>query len=130
QMTVDTGPVDVASVMYSAKWAKENPELAKRFTVAYLKGHRDYFRAMQKGPNRKEVIEMAIKYTALKDPAAYEKMFWGAIPEDGYVDKESLKKQQDWFIQNGYQQDRANLDSLVDNSYVLYANQVLGEFKP
>ncbi|MDP2726598.1 MAG: ABC transporter substrate-binding protein [Dehalococcoidia bacterium] len=129
QMTKDIGPIDVASVMLGGKWAQENAELAKKFAVAYLKGHRDYIIAMQKGPNRKEVVDIAIKYTALKDPAAYEKIDWGSIPPDGYVDKESLKKTQDWFLQNAYQQDRADIDQLVDNSYLDYANQSLGKPK-
>ncbi|MDP2728514.1 MAG: ABC transporter substrate-binding protein, partial [Dehalococcoidia bacterium] len=130
QLTVDSGPLDISPVLYSEKWAKENPELAKKFMVAYLKGHREYYTAVRKGPNRKEVIDIVINHTALKDAAMYEKMTWTSAPKEGAVDKESLRKLQDWLVQNGYQQNKVDIDSLVDNSYVLNANQVLGEFKP
>jgi hypothetical protein len=50
--------------------------LALGFTVAYIKGLRDYCEAMKRGPNRKAIVDIGLKYTTLKDPALYDQIEW------------------------------------------------------
>ncbi|MBI4318558.1 MAG: ABC transporter substrate-binding protein [Chloroflexi bacterium] len=122
-----TGPYQVAIVTYNADWAQKSPEQAKSFMVAYIKGMRDYYRAMVGGTNRKEVIEIATRYTAMKDAAQYEKIFWTGTRPNGYVDVANLKDQLALYAKNGLLEGApADLDKAVDNSFVDYAISKLG----
>lgn len=128
-LSQDLDPFDVAVVVANSRWLTENPELAKKYSVAYLKGIREYVRAARGGPNRPEVVSIGTKYALLKDAATYDKMTWPGVPDDGYVDKESIKKLQTWLINKGDVPQAANIDTLVDNSLLESAKKVLGEFK-
>jgi NitT/TauT family transport system substrate-binding protein len=43
--------------------------------TAYVKSHRDYNDAFFKDKGKKELIDILCKYSVIKDPAMYEKMF-------------------------------------------------------
>ncbi|MBI2848680.1 MAG: ABC transporter substrate-binding protein [Chloroflexi bacterium] len=122
-------PVQVAVAIYSGDWAKKNPEVAKKFMVAYLKGLRDMYEAMRGGPVKKDVVAIGIKYTAMKEPAQYDKASWSDVNPDGYVDKKSLAAQVDWYLEQGLITEKVNVDKVVDNTYLDYAISKLGKYK-
>ncbi|MBI2848681.1 MAG: ABC transporter substrate-binding protein [Chloroflexi bacterium] len=129
RQTAPVGPFQVAVIMYSEDWAKKNTDLAKRFMVAYIKGQRDYYRALTGGPNRKEVVDIAIKYTATKDPAMYDKMEWIGTRPDGEIDKASIMDQQNWYLANGYITSKVPIEKIVDDTFVDNAIKKLGKYK-
>ena len=51
-------PMTIAVNFINTDWAAKNPELVKKFFVAYLRGVRDYCQAYHGGPNRNEVIDL------------------------------------------------------------------------
>lgn len=123
-------PLEVSVVLYSKTWADKNPDEAKAFTVAYLKGVRDYYDAMKGGPKRAEVVEICAKYTSLKDKAMYDKIQWSYMDPNAEISFEGLRDQQDWYAKQGYVSNKANLEGVVDPRFLHYALEKLGRVEP
>ncbi len=121
----------VAVVLYGPKFAADHPGLARRFMLAYLQGVRLYNNAFVKGDPaaKKEVVQILIHYTALKDPAAYDKVVMPGLNPNGRVNRDSLNAQQTYFIAKGSQRVRVDLSKAVDNRYVDWGVQQLGVYK-
>jgi NitT/TauT family transport system substrate-binding protein len=119
-------PLEVSVMLYSKTWADKDPEQAKAFTVAFLKGVRDYYDAMKGGPKRAEVIDICAKYTSLKDKAMYDKIQWSYMDPNAEISFEGLRDQQDWYAKQGYVSNKANLEGVVDTRFLHYALEKLG----
>lgn len=113
----------IAVVLYSPRFASYNPGLARRFMVAYLRGVRDYNDAfVKKDPAaRKEVVQILVRNTPVKDVALYDKMVMPGLDPKGRVDLESLAAQQNWFLSKGTQKTKVDLARAVDYQYVDWA---------
>ncbi len=120
-------PLEVSVMLYSKEWMDKSPDQAKAFTVAFLKGVRDYYDAMKGGPKRAEVIQICIKYTSLKDKALYDKMQWSYMDPNGEISQEGLRDQQDWYAKQGVVAKKADLKGMIDTRFLDYALQKLGK---
>jgi NitT/TauT family transport system substrate-binding protein len=118
-------PLEVSVMLYSKEWIDKNPDQAKAFTVAFLKGVRDYYDAMKGGPKRAEVIQICIKYTSLKDKALYEKMQWSYMDPNGEVSVSGLQDQQDWYAKQGFVAKKSDIPGMIDRRFLDYALQKL-----
>jgi NitT/TauT family transport system substrate-binding protein len=114
-------------VMYSEKFGREQPEAARRWMRAYLKGTRAYRNAVTNGTDRDEIYRILAKHTAVKNLALYSKMQPIDFATDGKVEVRSLELDQDWFMQLGLQKQRADMSKVIDYRYVDYANTRLGK---
>jgi NitT/TauT family transport system substrate-binding protein len=65
----------------------------------------------------------------VKDPALYERMIMPGLNPDGEVDVESLREDNDYWLANGYQEERVTVSDLVDHSFVRAALQQLGPYR-
>jgi NitT/TauT family transport system substrate-binding protein len=119
-------PLEVSVMLYSKGWMDKSPDQVKAFTLAYLKGARDYFDAMKGGPKRAEVVDICIKYTSLKDKAMYDKMQWSYMDPNGEISFDGLRDQQDWYAKNGFVATKANVEAMVDRTFLDYALEKLG----
>ncbi len=121
----------VAVVLYSPKFASYKPGLARKFMLAYLRGVRDYNDAfIKKDPAaKKEVVQILVRNTAVKDPALYDKMVMPGLDPKGRVNLDALIVQQNWFLNKGSQKVRVDLSKAVDNQYVDWAVQQLGPYQ-
>ncbi len=119
-------PLEVSVMLYSKTWMDKSPDQAKGFTVAYLKGVRDYYDAMKGGPMRPEVVEICAKYTSLKDKAMYDKIQWSYMDPNAEISYEGLRDQQDWYARQGFVSNKANLEGVVDGRFLHYAIEKLG----
>jgi len=119
-------PLEVSVILYSKGWMDKNPDQVKAFTVAYLKGVRDYFDAMKGGPRRAEVIDICIKYTSLKDRAMYDKMQWSYMDPNGEISLDGLRDQQDWYVKNGFVATKTSIESMIDRRFLDYALEKIG----
>lgn len=121
----------VAVVLYSPRFASYKPGLAKRFMLAYIKAARYYNDAFVKGdPDRKrEVVQILIRNTPVKDPALYDRMVMPGIDPNGRVNVDALAAQQNWFLSKGSQKSRVDLRTVVDHQYVDWAIQQLGSYR-
>jgi NitT/TauT family transport system substrate-binding protein len=119
-------PLEVSVMLYSKGWMDKNPDQVKAFTLAYLKGARDYFDAMKGGPKRAEVVEICVKYTSLKDKAMYDKMQWSYMDPNGEISFDGLRDQQEWYVKHGFVSTKASVEGMVDRRFLDYALDKLG----
>ena len=119
-------PLEVSVILYSKAWMDKQPDQAKAFTVAYLKGVRDYFDAMKGGPKRAEVIAICAKYTSLKDKALYDKIQWSYMDPNAEISFDGLRDQQDWYAKQGFVSQKASIENMVDRRFLDYALEKLG----
>jgi len=113
-------------VLFNKEWMDRNPKQALAFTVAYLKGLRDYYEAMKHGPNRKAVIDIGIKYTTLKDPALYDKIEWSYMDPNADIPRAGLRDQQSWYRAMGSDVSNVDLEKMLDQKILDQAQGILG----
>jgi NitT/TauT family transport system substrate-binding protein len=122
------GVYQAATVVVSGRFAAQ-ADLARRFMIAYIKGVRVYNDAFVKGIGRSEVVRTLIENTAVKDPAAYERMNMAGLDPDGRIARQALQLDVDYFRQKGYYTGPVTLDDLMDTSFAEYAVQQLGPYQ-
>jgi NitT/TauT family transport system substrate-binding protein len=118
-----------AALFYSAKFAKERPELATKFMAAYLRGVRDYLEAF--GPSHRDraaVVATLKKYTEPLTDEVWEKMAPVGLNPDGYLDGAKLGADIAWFKEHKYVEKTLGVPQLVDNSFVDGAVKLIGRY--
>jgi NitT/TauT family transport system substrate-binding protein len=121
----------IGAVMYGPRIGEIGQNLGNRFMVAYVKGLRDYNEAF--GPRRAgraEVVSILTKNTNVKDPTLYDKVTWDYMNPDGYINADTLARDMDWYVANGYLTEKPDLNRVVDNSFADYAVRTLGKYQP
>jgi ABC-type nitrate/sulfonate/bicarbonate transport system substrate-binding protein len=121
---------ELAPIGYGESFYRERPEAARRFMIGYIRGMRDFVNAFDYGIDRPAIIEIMTKHTSIKDPTVWETMVPAGLNPDGYVYVESGIYDQDWYLAKRTLQQRVDIPSIVDNSYVDYALRVLGRYTP
>jgi NitT/TauT family transport system substrate-binding protein len=117
--------------MYAQTFVLEQPDVARRAMVAYLKGVRDYNDAFVKRDPAKRAAAVAalVKHTTVKDPALYDRMAMPGLNPNGTVNLDSLAADQEYFLSTGHQQQRVEMNVLVDGSFADAAAQALGPYR-
>jgi NitT/TauT family transport system substrate-binding protein len=105
-------------IIYGQRFTEEQPEAAKRWMAAYLRGTRAYTDAVVAGTDRAAIEAILAAHTPVKDPALYAKMAPTGFDPNGRLEVQSLEADQDWFMQLGLQQRRADLGQIIDYQYV------------
>src|SRR4051812_353779 len=79
--------------------------LAVRYMRAYVRGVRDYVRAMLERDLTAfdEVVPVLIEYTTVKDRALYEKAIPSGLKPDPIPNIQSIVDDQEWYLARGYQ---------------------------
>ncbi len=117
---------EVSVILYNSDWSDRNPEQAKAFTVAYLRGARDYYDAMRGGPKRKQVVDVLMKYTSLKDPAQYNQIQWEYVDPNAEFNLDSMRDQEEWYAAQGAVTKKVDVESMIERKFVDYAIGKLG----
>ena len=117
----------VAVTIINTDWAREKPELVKRFFVALGRGTRDYCQAYHGGANRQEVIDILVR-TGVEKRLDILALPWPSRGAKGFVDPVAIGDVLDWYREAGFVKGDVPRDRLVDNSFVTYANEKLGPF--
>jgi len=107
----------------------KNPEVANRFMTAYIKSLRDYNDAFFKNKNKSEIIDILCKYSVIKDPALYEKLFPTGLNPDGYIKMKGIELDLAWYKENNLLKADIKLEDAVDNTFVDFALKVLGPYQ-
>jgi NitT/TauT family transport system substrate-binding protein len=120
----------VAVVLYNEDWAQKNPRAANEFMAIYLKGAREFVSAVNRGPNRADMIDVLMRNTRVKERALYDRMHWGYIDPNGVLLKDSLRDQVDWYARQNMVTKKVDIDTIIDERYVRYALDKLGMQRP
>lgn len=125
---VDYAPDEqVAIAVYGEKMLK-NPDLARRFMVAYLKSIRDYNNAFMKGKGLDEVVKLLTEVSTIKDAALLKKMRPAGINPDGYVNVAGMQYDLDYYKHEALLKGDIELKQVVDQQYADFAVGYLGRY--
>ncbi|AXI01402.1 taurine ABC transporter substrate-binding protein [Sporosarcina sp. PTS2304] len=127
--TTDYAPESqIAMVLASPKFMA-NEELSIRFMAAYLKGVRDYNDAFFKGKGKKEVVDIMVKHTSLKDPDLWDRVFVTGLDPNGKMFVDDIKKQYETYKANGAIRGEIDFDKSVDPTLVERAIKEIGLYE-
>jgi len=126
---VEYDPDAQTALLVYGKSMLERPEVAKRFMIAYLKSVRDYNDAFVKGINKDEIISILAEYSVVKDKELYEKMYPVGLNPDGFVRMKGIQLDLDWYKERGLLTGDLDAEDVVDNSFAIYAVEVLGKYE-
>jgi NitT/TauT family transport system substrate-binding protein len=117
----------IAVVLFRDKLLNDR-DLSVRYLRAYVRGVRDYVKAMQeKDPAMfDQVVPLLIEHTTVKERALYEKAIPSGLKPDPIPNVQSISDDQDWYIAHGQQQERVNVQDFIDTSMVEEAIHQLG----
>jgi NitT/TauT family transport system substrate-binding protein len=121
-------PINIAVMFINTDWAQKNRELAQNFFVAYARGIREYCQAYHNGPNRQEVIDIAVRTGVERRPELLYKYPWPARDPNGRANVASLLDIQAWYLKAGLSQAQFPAERIVSNAYVDHAIAKLGPF--
>ncbi len=116
----------VQALLLSPVFARDQPEAARRFVTAHLRGARDYYHGMIRGEGKDAIIQILTKHTNIKDPAQYARIGTHGVAVNGEIDEQILSDMQDYFVRYGTQQQKVDVMQVVDLSYLNYALARLG----
>ncbi len=120
------GPVNSGIVTFGPTLVKD-PDVARRWMVAKVKGVRDYLKAFTTGEGRAEVVNILTKHTSVKDPKLYEVMAMPYMDPNGWVNTRSLEDQYKWLVDMGLYTGKKTLKDILEPSFAEYAVQRLGK---
>ena len=115
----DFEPENPFPLYYGPAFLDKDPELGRRFMIAYLQGVKQY----NKGKTERN-LEILVNYTHLERDLLNQTCWWSIAP-DGNVSKKPVREYIDWMYTNKKISWNMSEDQLFDMSYVNYANGVL-----
>jgi NitT/TauT family transport system substrate-binding protein len=119
-----------AVIFYNRDWARDHPEEARRWMVAYVQGLRYYNRALRDRTVRDDVIGIMTAHTPIKDRAVWDKMIWAGLNPDGAVTTRTILDYERWLLNEHQITQFVPAGRFVDSSYTTHAVAVLGPATP
>ncbi len=123
---VEPTPMTIAASFVNTDWAAKNKAAMQGFFVAYMKATREYCMAYHNGPNRKEVMQIALKNGLDRSMENLEKNPWTGRNVDGSVNMPSVLDQQEWYLKSGLVKALAPAEKIYTREYIDFANKKLG----
>jgi NitT/TauT family transport system substrate-binding protein len=105
--------------IYGPNFLEKNPELGKKYMIAYLKGVRQY----NQGKTDRNV-EIIAKYTDM-EPEEVKQSCWIAMNPDGMISNTGISEFQEWALARGFLVRLVPPEKLIDMSFAQYASDAL-----
>ena len=124
----------IAVIFYSGTFAKEKPDVARKFLRAFLRGVRDHNDALDAagrftGEKGEAIIKILNEYTPIKDPQFYRNFPLAACNPDGTMNIDSLKTDLSVLRSEGLIEGEVSVDKAVDLSFLTAVLKDLGPYK-
>ncbi|MET1030384.1 ABC transporter substrate-binding protein [Domibacillus tundrae] len=119
----------IAMVLGSPQFIKEEQDVSLRFMTAYLKGVRDYNDAFKKDEGKDEIIDIMTQYTALKEAAVWEDVFVTGLDPNGEMFVDDIRDQYEMYKENGAIRGEFNFDEAIDTAITEKAVKIIGEYE-
>jgi NitT/TauT family transport system substrate-binding protein len=116
----------IAVIGFGPSITVQNTALGRAFVAGYLRGVRDYYRAVTTGNGKAEIAAIIARHSTVKDPAVVEAMTPVGLNPDGWINVDGLIADQQFYVEKGTVPTPVDIHQLVDHSYVEAALQVLG----
>jgi len=123
---VYAGAAQIGNVIFGPTMLKDQ-DLGRRWMVAYLKGVRDYLKAVTAKDGWDQVVSVLVKSTPVKDRKLYDLMQMPYLNPNGQVDKRSVDEQYNWYVAKGLYTGKKTFGDLQNLSFAEYAAQRLGK---
>jgi NitT/TauT family transport system substrate-binding protein len=129
-VTLDKLALDqqLSVLLYGTSIIQSNPDVGRRFMVAYVQGVHDYNDAFLHQQGTDAVIETLTKETTIKDAALWRRITPPGLNPNGHASRESIARVQDFFVAQGHVPEPVEMDQVLDDSYAAYALQRLGAY--
>jgi len=131
----DAIPVhQIAVMLYSGVFIKQNPEAGRRFMRAYLRGVRDQNDALgpdgnYRGEKGDAIVAILAEYGPFKNPAIYRSFVLNHMDPNGDLHVESLQQDFDIMKQIGLVKGDFDVRKMIDMSFRDWAVQQLGRYE-
>lgn len=106
-------------LFYGPAMLDRDPDLGRRFMVAYLQGVRQY----NLGKTKRN-LDIISDYTGL-DRDLLQRSCWLPVDPSGEVPEKPVRDYLDWMYENNQTQQDLPDDQVFDRRYVVYANEIL-----
>jgi NitT/TauT family transport system substrate-binding protein len=124
----------LAVVLYSGRFIRDNPDAARRFMRAYLKAARFYNDALRDGrlagTASGEVVAILGEYTNSKDTSLYRAITAQGTNPDGRLNVASLKNDLAFFKEEGQVKGMVTVEQAMDTRFAEAALKELGPYQP
>jgi len=120
-------------VIFGGDFAKNHRDVGLRFMRAYVKAARYYYGALANGhlagPNAADVISILTSATSIKDAAVYRAITPSAIDPDGRLNVASMKKDLQFFKDQGLIEGNVQVEDVIDTSFIDETIKQLGPYR-
>jgi len=130
----DVYPVhQISTILYSGRFAKANPEVAKKFMRAFLRGVRYHNDALApdgnfEGARGDEIVSILTQYGPFKDAAVWRSFVFSACNPNGELHIPSMKDDLNVWRAQGLIEVPVEVEKALDLSYVEWAVKELGPY--
>jgi NitT/TauT family transport system substrate-binding protein len=125
---VEPRPMTIAVIMINTDWAKQNPDLARNYVTAWMRGARDYCQGYHGGAPRAAIVDVLTTSGTERRPELLHKYPWPARSPDGRINVASMLNIQAWYVKHKLAGKEFPAERLVDASYAEHARGKLGPF--
>jgi NitT/TauT family transport system substrate-binding protein len=118
-----------AVLVFSARFARAQPQAARAFLTGYLKGARLYNDVLVHHHGDRPWLIEALAQASSFEAAQLEHAILPGINPNGMINVDSLRRDQQYFLADGLQQHIVDLPSFIDTQFAAYAITQLGEYR-